>query len=347
MGEATMKSVAEHAGVSIATVSRAISDTAPVSKETKEKIFRVMRELNYVPRDERMAPGTRTADTIALVLALATKTLHSDVFFLRIIEGINQELESSNIRLNVTTLSQQDLAEGKSAALAEVRMADGLIIGGAIGQGEDLVQALDFTAPVVVFDRYHQANVSSVIVDNVEAGRIVVRHLGALGHSRIGVVAGPEDIPAVNDKLDGYVLGLNALGQVYDDALVARSEHFHSWEAGYAGGRRLLSLAAPPTAIMATDDLMAYGVMRAAQEKGVRIPDDLALVGYGDILYDQMGIALTSVAVNFQYFGRLTVRLLLDIIAGHVHRQTQLSVWPTLVIRETCGADRKSACEQA
>jgi len=332
MSEVNMSAVAERANVSVATVSRAISGTAPVSKATKAKIHRVMKELGYVPKGKAASRNQSKVKTVALVLALATKSLESDFFFLRLIEGIHEELESNEIRLLVSTLKNQ-------AFPADEISADGLIIGGPIQRDDFLTEAIRLGTPLVAFDRYQHAHVPSVLVDNVEAGRIVVKHLSSLGHARIGAVAGPKGIPPVDDKLEGYEMELRTLGLPFDEGLVVRSRQYHAWEAGYEAGTRLLSLENPPSAIFATDDLMAYGVMRAAREMNRRVPEELALVGYGDVLFEQMGVPLTSISVNFQYFGRLAARLLLDVIHGFTQRDTRITIRPTLVTRETCGSN--------
>lgn len=335
MRRPTMKEVAERAGVSVATVSRLLNGQARVRSETRMKILEAMRELNYEPRG--FAALESQVRRIGLLLVLATESLQSDAFFVRLIDGINDELDARRARLLVATFTQEEALDIQALA-KEARDVDGVILGGAIRQDPKFDPSLAFNVPVVVFDRYVHEKVSSVIVDNVEAGKSVVKHLGALGHRRIGVVAGPEDIPAVNDKLAGYALGLRELGIRYDETVVFRSQRYHSWEAGYEGGRHLLSLKDRPTAIAATDDMIAFGIMRAAEEIGLRVPEDLALVGYGDVLYDQTGIPMTSVAVNFEYFGRLVARLLLDVIMGYVTPPVQLSLHPTLVVRRTCGA---------
>jgi DNA-binding LacI/PurR family transcriptional regulator len=274
---ASLRDVAERAGVSVATASRAVTGGDSVRAETRERVERAMRELLYVPPGRRPATG---------MIGLLVPSLENPIF-----PALAQAMEERATEAGYASI----LCNTTAAAFREVdyvhmlldRGADGMIfisceMTNMSGDHDHYGRLVDEGARLVfVNGALNTLNVPSVGVDERTAGELATQHLIDLGHERIGYVAGPDHYLPTRQKAAGRRSALRAAG-LDSDGLVAHGEDF-TVEAGRTALRKLLVTAEPPTGVICSSDLMAIGALQEATEQGVRVPDDLSIVGFDGI----------------------------------------------------------------
>jgi DNA-binding LacI/PurR family transcriptional regulator len=274
---ATLRDVARQAGVSVATASRVASGLENVRSETRERVERAMRELLYVPPGRRPATG---------VIGLLLPDLENPIF-----PALAQALEKYATESGFASI----LCSTTSAAFREVdyvhmlldRQVDGMIfisceMTNMSGEHDHYARLLDEGARIVfVNGALNNLSVPSVGVDERLAGELATQHLIDLGHRRIGYIAGPEFYLPTQQKAAGRESALRAAGSDVDGQLVAHGEF--SVTGGRAALRNLLVSETPPTGLICSSDLMAIGVLQEAEAQGLRVPEDLSVVGFDGI----------------------------------------------------------------
>jgi LacI family transcriptional regulator len=220
---------------------------------------------------------------------------------------------------------------------------DGIIFSSAHMGDPNIVVLAEEAFPIVLVNRrtYHpvvKEKVDYVGVDNILGGFLAVEHLIRLGHQRIGVIGGSSESSVGLERLEGGKKALEAYGLEQKDEYLLDGDFLK--ESGYQGGKRFLKIEEPPTAIFATNDYMALGTYQAIAEEGVRIPEDIALVGFNDIEFTAMkGIELTTIGQKKFEMGAIAVKMLVERIEGGEGKLSTKEVFlkPELIIRKTCG----------
>lgn len=329
---ATIREVAEKAGVSFTTVSHVINNTRFVSEGTRSRVLMAMQELGYRPN--ALARSLRRGETLTLGLILPDS---ANPFFAE----IGRSIEDSAFRqgYNVILCNTEGDKE-KERSYVEVlgkKQVDGLIFVAAGDQAASLVHLLVEGVPVVVIDRdLPHLEVDTVLVDNRQGGKLVTQHLIELGHRRIACLTGPSHLTPSAQRVTGYREALAEAGLAVDESLILRGD-FHPGQ-GYAAARSLLERADPPTALFACNDLMALAALRAAAECGRSVPGSLAVAGFDDIeLASFSNPALTSVAQPKREIGLTAVQLLLERIKDKDRPVNRVILPATLVVRASCG----------
>ncbi len=273
----TIKDVAKKAGVSVATVSHVINDTRYVSELTKAKVKAAMEELNYQPN--AVARSLRRKESMIIGLIIPDNT---NPYFAEMAWSI--EYASKNQGYSVI-LCNSDGDVNKESSYLDVlikNQVDGIIIVAAGKSSVNFQKFLGRKTSIVMVDRDSpNVRTDSIQINNGMYGEIATEHLVALGHQKIACITGPRDVTPSFDRVDGYKKALSNNKIPLKDAYIIRGD-FRP-HGGYLAGCKLLEMDDPPTAIFACNDLMAYGVMRAAVEKGINCPDDLSVVGFDDI----------------------------------------------------------------
>jgi DNA-binding LacI/PurR family transcriptional regulator len=310
----TIYDVAEHAGVSIATVSKVLSGRLYVSTKTRERVLSSVRALNYVPNAAaRSLAGERT-NIIGVVLAYAPHDLFADPNLLQGLYGIDAEITERACTLLLSCARSADDRLSAFRHLLSGYRADGVIVEGSLGEeGIALLAASEY--PCVVMG-YSQLELPSVHPDDYEGARLMTAHLLQLGHRRIGVITGPVSADLVlKQRLGGYRDVLQEAGLAFDEALVA----FGTWRAdsGYEGAAKLMDLDPPPSAIFCFNDRMAFGAIRWLREHGCSVPQEVSVAGFDDIeSARQFTPPLTTVHQRPAEIGRCAARMLFDLIDG-------------------------------
>jgi LacI family transcriptional regulator len=334
----TIKDIAHMANVSHTTVSRALNDKSRIRNETKEKILAIVRELNYQPNFIARSLVMKRTKTLGLVI-----TTISNPFYIELAQGI--EATARGLGYNIILCSTHgDLSvEKQHIDMLRSKGVDGIIFTSAHLGDPNIVVLAEESFPIVLVNRrtYHslvREKVDYIGVNNILGGFLAVEHLIRLGHRQIGIIGGSAGSSVALERLEG---GKKAL-QAYN--LEQRNEYF--WEgdflkeSGYRGGKRFLQMIEPPSAVFAANDYMALGTYQAIAEEGLRIPEDIALVGFNDIEFTGMkGIDLTTIGQKKFEMGALAVKTLVEKIEGGENKSCTKDVLlkPELIIRRTCG----------
>jgi DNA-binding LacI/PurR family transcriptional regulator len=297
--------------VSRATVSRVVNGIASVDPEMRARVEKAIAEMGYVPNTAARSLVTRRTDTIALVAAEPDPRVFGDPFFSAIIRGVSQELLDADMQL--TLLMAQSYPDlDRIERYLRTAPLDGVLLISEHGTHDPIPAAmLQAGVPLVIGGRPIQSELDVPFIDhdNRGGGRLAAEHLMARGCLRVATVAGPADMSAGIDRLEGFA---EALGDRFDPGLVEHGDFTQA--GGEAATDRLLSGAPDIDGIFAASDLMALGALRALRRTGRRVPDDVAVIGFDDI---PLAVAaeppLTTVRQRTVLQGRAMARLLLAI----------------------------------
>ena len=332
-GRATIRDIAAHAGVSITTVSRVLNDRPDVAQETREAVLDVIRELNFAPnRTSRPAPSGRTGligVTIPMVLG---------DYFAQIITGLTEALYELDMQAVLCpTFHHKEREITLVNQLLEGRI-DGAILVLPEESSDDLLLLKQRGLSFVVADEAYPLNGDFPLVAAANmAGAIeATEHLLELGHRRIGLIKGIPGFVATEDRTSGYRAALSAAGIRPDPSLETFGE-FRTIQ-GRAAAAQLLDLSEPPTAIFACNDEMAVAVLQEARARGLRVPEDLSVVGFDDTTVSQIAIpAITTIHQPLEEVGRMAVNLLARVMDEPPLHPVRLEVGTRLVVRESTG----------
>ncbi|HET7225740.1 MAG TPA: LacI family DNA-binding transcriptional regulator [Candidatus Eisenbacteria bacterium] len=322
--------MAREAGVSIATISRVFNQSARVSEETRHRVRDTAARLGYWPNGAARSLITRRTHALGALLP----ELHGE-FFSEVIRGMDLAARRHGFHLIVSS-SHADAAELLAALRSMRGRVDGLI---AMTPDPGTPAAMDAFAPglpmVLLNPGSPVRHADTLAIANVEGARAMVRHLARLGHRRIAFVCGPAHNIDAAQRLRGYRQALRAAGLEPRETPGAFTE-----ASGYEAAKELLRAAPRPDAIFAANDAMATGVLGALREAGVRVPDDVAVAGFDDIVSAAwLDPPLTTVRVEPSRLGDLAVERLLEAIAAPADlRRRHEVVATTLVVRRSCGA---------
>ena len=331
---ATIRDVAREAGVSVATVSRVFNDSGPVNEETRRRIQEVARRLHYAPDSAARSLITRRTHTLGVLLP----DLYGE-FFSEVIRGIDQTAQGSGYHLLVSS-SHNERSEIEAALRAMRGRVDGLIVMTPDVDAQALVTNLPESHPVVLLNCAVEGTAYDAInVDNESGAYAMAHHLLDLGHRRIAFVAGPDRNVDSAERQRGYRAALRDAGVATRPALELAGDFTDA--GGYAAAQQALALEPRPTALFCANDSMAIGALSALRDAGVRVPEEMAVVGFDDIpVARYMSPPLSTVHVAIGELGAMATRTLLGAVehkGQHVRRRETL---PTaLVIRQSCGAE--------
>ncbi|MFE9815171.1 LacI family DNA-binding transcriptional regulator [Streptomyces sp. NBC_00236] len=329
-GTATLAEIARAAGVSAPTVSKVLNGRADVAPGTRTKVEELLLLHGYRRR--------RGSTTQSQLIDLVFHELDS-AWAMEVVRGVENVAREEGLSL-VLSESAGRLTPGQTwvdGVLA--RRPVGVILVLSDLTAAQRAQLTSRNIPYAVVDPAGDPgdDVPSVGTTNWQGGLAATRHLTGLGHRRIGVISGPSRMMCSRARVDGYRAALETAGLPIDPALVREGEFQH--EAGYTTGMELLSMADRPTAIFAGNDLQALGVYEAARELGLRIPEDLSVVGFDDLpLTRWIGPPLTTVRQPLIEMAETAARLVLDLGRGRQPATTRVDLATNLVVRNSTAA---------
>lgn len=318
----TVKDVAERAGVSPSTVSRVIANHPRISEATKQRVRSVMRELNYYPNAIARSLVRQRSQTIGVALSRSAEAALANPFFPEVLRGIGSVAQQARYTIMLTTATTYEQEHAQCMELLRQRRVDGLIL--LTSRRDDpLVRELQQESyPFVVVGRVPDNTVRCVNNDNVAASYEAATHLIQLGHEHIGFLGGPADFIVSGDRLAGYKKALEDAGLVYRSELVQETDF--SYQQGLTTSRSLLRTG-DVTAILAIDDMLALGALAAAAEAGLRVPDEVSIVGFNDTpVCPHVAPALTSVSIPIFEMGAEAARILCSVLAGEMSVESVL-----------------------
>lgn len=337
----TLREIAELSGVSIATVSRALSGDSRVSPAVRERVTTLAGELEYTPNAAARTLVMQRSDLLAVVIRSGDHREFQHPFFQVVLDGVKRQATARGYDLLL--LSHQGEGYGNDAGFFVARARRHQVSGAVvIGVTEEDVAALArFKIPVMTVDLEPppglEAMVGRVESDNVRGGKLAVEHLHSLGRTRIATITGMLHTPPGRRRLEGYREAASELELAVPDGYVQEADF--SYAAGSEAMRALLDLPEPPDAVCAASDHSALGAIRAISEAGLRVPEDIAVVGFDDIAIAGLTHpALTTVRQDKERIGEVVCSGLIDFIEGTIDRPPSVTLPVELVVRESCGA---------
>ena len=327
----TIEDVARVADVSYATVSRVINNKGYVSDETRARVIEAVTRTGYVVnRQARGLAGGRSQ-----VVGLVVPDLDTS-YIGEIVRGIDEELAAVSYDLMLYTTHHRSHRESTFVANLTNGLADGLLLVLPSDPAAYLDSFRKRHFPFVLIDHEGLDNHGpSVGATNVQGAYDATSYLISLGHRRIGFVTGNLKMGSAVDRLKGHRAALAEHGMLHDPALILEGD-FHQ-PRGYECARELLALADPPTAIFASNDVSAFGVMDAIRDAGLRIATDISVIGFDDIpTASSVHPPLTTVRQPLVEMGARATRMLLGYIEEPAHVGERVDLATSLVIRETC-----------
>jgi len=328
----TIKDIAREIGMSPSTVSRALSDSPLVNAATKERICRVARRLGYERNEVARALVMGSSGAVGLVVPDITNPFFSDIA-----RGVGEIADRAGYGVILCNTSGRVDRELSYVRLLRRKRVDGLVLCSTTVDAPHLREVVRGKVPFILVSRLcANEDLPYVMTDDRQGARLAVEHLIALGHERIGFIGGPENVQSSRDRFLEYI----AVLEENECPIVEAWHHFAEFtqEAGREAGRRLLALTDRPTAVFAANDVTALGVLEVAEGMGLRIPEDLSLVGYDDISYASLPrIQLTTIAQPAVEMGQIAADWLFSRIATEDMAALQRVLSPRLVVRSTTG----------
>jgi LacI family transcriptional regulator len=332
----TLEDVAKLAGVSRSTISRVVNQQPNVRDEVRKRVLDVIQTTGYHPHAAARALASQHSWTIGLILPHSVSFFFTDPFYPHLTKGIAQACNQFKYTLALFLVSTKEDEEQIFPRVSRKGLLDGVLVqSGHHGDQWIIGHLIDAKIPLVVIGRpFRSDNVSYIDIDNINASYNAVSHLVRSGRRRVGTITGPVNSTVGIDRKAGYKKALTERNVKADETLIAEGDFTEM--GGYYAMKQLLP--AKPDAIFAASDVMAIGAMRAAHEAGLRIPDDIAFIGFDDLPIATLSdIKLTTVRQPVSQFGSKAVEILMDIIENGINPPRHIILETELVIRESCG----------
>lgn len=332
----TVADVAAKAGVHASTVSRALNPATRhrLTEAVAQRVLEAAAELGYRPNAIAASLRTRRSQTVGILLPDMTNPV-----FPPILAGIEAALDAEGYIAMVANAGADPARQQMVVERLLGRQVDGLILATAARRDPVVEFCLRHRAPLVVVNRAEESGrVSSVVSDDAQGMRLAVAHLIALGHVRIGHLAGPQQLSTGQDRLRGFQAAMAEGGRAIDPAAIVVAEAF-TRDAGRAAAETLLDAAPGLTSIVAANDLLALGVYDALGARGIPCPAGMSVVGHNDMpMVDMVTPALTTVRIRHREMGSQAAQLLLRLIRGAAEGGMDVVLKPDLVVRGSTAA---------
>jgi LacI family transcriptional regulator len=335
----TLEDIAKKCGVSRSTVSRVINNHPNVSEKVRKRVQKEIKNTGFRPHAAARALVSQRSWTIGLVLPRSVNSFFTDPYYPRLIQGIAQGCNLNKYTLGLYLITDAEDEEEIYPRLSRRGSLDGILFQ-SDQIGDQLIDRLaQSRIPLVIIGRpFHNDNISYIDIDNVSAAGLAVNHLLKLGHKRIGTITGPLNTTVGIDRKNGFIQAMQKSGISVDEALIVEGDFTEN--KGYQGMLKILP--GRPDAVFVASDQMAIGAIRALRENGLRVPEDVAIIGFDDLpLANSADLNLTTVHQPVYEFGIKAVEFLDDLIVNGTTPPRHIIMGTELVIRESCGAKIK------
>jgi LacI family transcriptional regulator len=330
----TMDDIAKEVGVSKSTISRVINNTGKVKEETRQLVLDAIKRLGYTPSSAARSLATNQTGNLGFFIK-AKYFSDSDPFYSKVFTGAESEAKKHGYHMIISTIGEND------NLMVNIDKVDGVIL--VAGMETSVINTFNaVSVPILLVDYViEDRDIVSIMPDAFEGAYMVAKHLVELGYKAIGFVGGLPEHPSIRARYRGFVVALVEAGIGIRKEWVIRDEDFTDFDHGYSAGKKILMESERPQAIVAANDVMALGVIRACDEMSLRIPNDIAVVGYDNIEYGAYSNPpLTTVNVNKEKLGEVAVQRLLQMIDNKelVNTGERIKIGTNLVVRKSCGA---------
>jgi LacI family transcriptional regulator len=329
----TLEDIAKRAGVSRATVSRVINGELNVREQTRMQVMDIIQQSNFQPNIAARSLAAGRTNVIGLVIPAGVSAIFTDPYFPYLIQSVSLACNAKDYS-TMLWLAEPEFERRMMRQILHSGLLDGVIVSSMLME-DPIVLALNGShKPFVLFGRHPNLDVNYIDAENVRGGYEATLHLIQLGHKRIATITGPQNMIAGYDRFEGYRKALEGRGFAVLPELIAEGDF--SEASGYIATQRLL--AANPTAIFVASDTMAEGAIRALRDAGLRVPQDVAVVGFDDMPdASRTNPPLTTIRQPTRQMGALAVNTLIDIIQNPGEHKRHIILPIELVIRESCG----------
>lgn len=333
--EVTIVDVAKEAGVSYSTVSRVVNNKSYVKPETRARVVKAMTRLGYQANLQARSLAGGSSNVIGLLVTELTTQYMGEI-----VSGIEEVLTSNQYELMLYTTHRKKAKESAFVNMMARGLADGLLIVLPREPEAYLLSLRQRNFPYVLIDQFGIDDSDlSVTATNRDGGYEATKHLISLGHRRIGMITGWMDMISSVHRLEGYRSALADHRLAYDEQLVYVGDFTHT--SGYRGANALLDLEDPPTAIFASNDMGALGVMDAVRDRGMRVATDISIVGFDDVpIASAVTPPLTTVRQPLSEMGLCATQMLVDLIQDPEKPQSSVVLPTTLIIRGSTAPPR-------
>jgi DNA-binding LacI/PurR family transcriptional regulator len=334
-----MRDVAKKAGVSVATVSAVINSQTtkiPISEKTRAKVSEAVKKMNYYVNDQARSLRNGKSNAIGVVVSDITQPFSAEM--VRVVE---QEVNNRDYHFLLSDIQNNRETEKFYLGLFMQKKVDGILFVGATNELEDegILMLVEHGIPIVLTEReVEQHNVPCILVDNIKGGYLAVEHLIKQGHKSIGHITGPRGNIITYQRKEGYHRAMNKYGLSCPDEFIV--DGGFSLESGYRAMEELLGRANVPRAVFTFNDMLALGAVRAIRDRKLRVPQDVAVVGFDDIpmaAYSEP--PLSTVRQPILKMGKEGTNLLLDILDGEYPKDyyKKVVLEPELIVRRSGG----------
>ncbi len=340
----TIYDIAREANVGIGTVSRVLNNSANVTSETRERVITIARRLNYQPHAFAQALARKRSNTLSAIIPFFT-----NYFFIEVLQGVQETLTTLGYDLIIHGANNQDQVEEYLQRSMRKGRVDGTLLFSLELPEKNAQEIIERKIPLVLVDTYHPL-FDSIRVDNAMGAKIATEHLLSLGHTSIGMINANLKSSPAKERLLSFRRTMSAHGiDISDDLIVnssdAKNDGF-SRESGYHCMKEFIARGSSlPTAFFVSSDIQAIGVLAALREHNIRVPEDLAIVSFDDVELAK-NFDLTTMSQPMFKMGELAVKKMLERIENPGAPVTSVDFKPTLVVRASCGANRKYVFHQ-
>lgn len=339
MADLTLEDIAKQAGVSPATVSRVLNDYPHVRDDVRTRVLEVIENTGYHRNVAARALASQRSWMIGMVLPRSVASFFADPYFPSLTQGIAQACNQNDYTLALFLVGTKEDDEKIFSRVSRSGLLDGVLVQSSVTSDYLIDRLAKTKVPMVVLGRPpHKTDVSYIDVDNVMAAHTAVTHLIEVGRKRIGTITGPQDTTVGMDRKEGYLKALSDRGFEMDQRLVETGDFTE--EGGYLAMQRLMP--ARPDAVFVASDIMTIGAIRAARQAGLRVPEDIAFVGFDDLPLARMTEPqLTTMQQPVQQSGVKAVEMLIELIDNNQEPTQRIIMDAKLVVRDSSGPARK------
>lgn len=338
MTELTLEDIAKEVGVSRSTISRVVNGSPNVRPEVRKHVLEYIHEIGYQPHAAARSLASQHSGMIGLVLPQTVSSFFTDPYFPYLTQGIAYRCNNNDLTLSLFLVENKADEERIYPRIARRGFLDGMFVQSG-HSGDTMIEFIRKSSlPIVILGRpFEPEGFNYIDVDNLNAAVTATQHLINLGYRRIAHITGSKHSTVTIDRMAGYKKAMLEAGRTVDEALIAEGDFSES--TGYDAMKVLLPQK--PDAVFAASDLMATGAMRAISEAGLRVPEDIAMVGFDDVPVASMPhVKLTTIRQPITQMGMKAVEFLTDLIANGTCPPRSIVLDTELIVRESCGAKR-------
>ena len=333
----TLEDIARLSDVSRSTVSRVINSDAKVKEETRLKVLKVIQSIDFQPNLASRGLATGRTNVIGVIIPARVSVIFADPYFPVFLQGVSSACNNRTYSV-MLWLAEPDYERRMIPRILHNGLVDGVVVASTLMDDPIVKSLFESKMPFILIGRHPSMDVNFLDVDNLQAARKATLHLLRLGYKRVATITGSQDQVAGFDRYQGYLNALQDYDRTIRPELVADGDFTE--EGGYHAMARLLPQK--PDAVFAASDMTAYGAMRAIHEANLRIPEDVAVVGFDDIPASARTTpALTTVRQPVQQMGSKAAEVLINVIENDITATQKLIMDTELVVRESCGASKR------